>query len=1277
MKKIFTCIAMLISGTISLMAAPKLPLMIAPTTPSTNLTFPGNDGDRIGLQWSAGNGAKRIVIAKKSSAVTATPVNGNDYNASGAFGAGNEIAPGEFVVYDGSGTAFNTTNLSANTTYYFAIFEYNGAGTTTEYLLTSLTGSKATLAAPGFQPINLSVTNINGHSMSLNWANDLIVGSGRIVLVREGSPVNVNPVDLANYTANANFGAGSQIGTGNFVVYKGNGLTVNVKDLEPNRSYHFAIFEYNGSQGLVFNTNNPPRISATTAPRPTVNASLLNFLSIEGNRFGISMTGGNGARRLIIVKQGSPVNFVPQDGVVYTGSTTFGSGQEVAPGEFVLSAGISGSYNVIGLAIGTTYHLAVFEYDGDGATAAYLTNGMLTGSQATVSAPTTAASNIIFSNILSSSVNIQWTNGDGAKRLVVMRRDNPVSILPQNLSFYSGSASFGSGTTIGGGYSVFTNTGNSVTVTGLTAGATYHVTVYEYNGGSYPVYYTTAAPTSSFSTVQAPTQPSSFLQFTNIEGNRMHLQWTNGNGNRRIVVARAGAPVTYVPVDNTTYTASPIFGSGQQVAPGEYVIYNNGVNPSITFSNLLPGTTYYFAVYEYNFLSANSYFLANPYLNGNKATVAAPTNNSTNLNFTTITGNSLKLNWTNGNGAARLVIAKKGAPVDASPVNFTGYSSNSVFGSGTELGTDNFVVFNGNGNNVTMTGLEPSTTYHFMLIEYNGATFPVYLNTSNPVISQQTAARPSVSATAMNYMDIEGNKIRVRWTNGNGARRILIGKQGSPVTAVPSDGSSYSSNNAFGSGQEIAPGEFVLSDNTFAEVNVSGLQPNSVYHFAVFEYDGTAPNTRYISAGLNGSQSTSVTPTLQANNILFSSIASNTVNVNWASGNGSRRILVARKGAPVNAVPADLQYYTANGTYGTAATLMAPENYAIYSNTGSSSAVSSLASGTTYHFAVFEYNGFSAPVYNQQLLATGSVTTLGAPTDQTTSAVFTATANNTTVKLSWLNGSGQRRLVLLKEEAAVDAAPVNNTTYTGNSAFGGGEQLGTGNYVVYAGMADNVTITNLTPGKIYHAAIFEYNSFPTGALYLTANPARNIWAGGPLPISLLSFSGKLSGSRNVINWQTTSEVNSSYFSIERSADGVNFTGIGQVNANGNSSSMKNYRFNDENPPIRSFYRLRSVDLDGRSTLSKVIVLERQGAGSMQVYPTAVSSSVNISVGSDKNQAATILIFDALGKLLVKKEITVTKGTNTVRLPLTGLTAGNYYLHMSIGEEKQTAAFIKL
>ncbi|WP_315821282.1 hypothetical protein [Paraflavitalea speifideaquila] len=60
--------------------------------------------------------------------------------------------------------------------------------------------------------------------------------------------------------------------------------------------------------------------------------------------------------------------------------------------------------------------------------------------------------------------------------------------------------SFGSGASTGGGYSVYNNNGNTVTVTGITGGATYHVAIFEYNGSTQPVHITSSYPTASFST---------------------------------------------------------------------------------------------------------------------------------------------------------------------------------------------------------------------------------------------------------------------------------------------------------------------------------------------------------------------------------------------------------------------------------------------------------------------------------------------------------------------------------------------------------------------------------------------------------------------------------------------------------------------------------------------------------------------------------------------------------------------------------------------------------
>ncbi|AXY77951.1 T9SS C-terminal target domain-containing protein [Paraflavitalea soli] len=1249
-----------------------------PTTPATNVTFSSIDGDRMAVQWIKGNGANRIVIARKDGAVTATPQNGINYNASATMGAGNEIAPGEFIVFNGTGNSFTLTGLTANNTYHVAVFEYNGTGATIEYLASNpARNSHATLSAPTIQPTLPVLSNIIGHSMSLGWKKGN--GSGRVVIAREGAAVNVNPTDLVNYTANSSFGSGSQIGNGNYVVYEGTGESVAIDNLKPSTTYYFSIFEYSGSQGFVYATTNPASISGTTLPRPTVPASAFSFTTVEGDRLGISMQKGNGAGRIIIAKQGGPVTAVPEEGVAYTGNTTFGLGQEIKPGEFILSSGLSNSYNVLGLTPGTTYHFAVYEFDGSGTGTAYLTATGLTASQSTVSAPTQAASNISFSNLQSSAVTIQWQNGNGAKRLVVVRRTDPVNALPVDLKTYSGSAGFGSGATIGGGYSVYSNNGNTVTVSGLSGGTTYHVAIFEYNGSTQPVYITTGYPTASFSTSQAPTQAATNMQFTNLEGNKMKVTWQPGNGNRRLVIARAGEAVSFKPTDNTNYTASPLLGSGQQVAPGEYVVYNNGGSNDVTVSNLVPGVTYHFAVFECNNISGGNYYLTNAYLAGSQGTISAPTTNSTALSFNNINGSSLSLAWVKGNGGNRLVLAKAGSAVDATPADLSSYTGNASFGTGAQLGTGNYVVYNNSGNTATITNLEPGITYHFKVFEYNGSSAPVYLTAGALTGSQTTLERPSVASSDLNYQGTEGNKMTVKWTIGNGVRRILIGRQGAPVSARPQEGVTYTGNTVFGSGQEIAPGEFVLNNNIFPEAAITNLLPNTVYHFAVFEYDGSGVNTRYLTSSFAaGSQATIGQPTVQAKTVLFSSIASNSINVNWTNGNGASRMVIARKGAPVSITPQDLQMYSNNASFGTPSTLVGPEHYCVFKGTASNVTVTNLTPGTTYYFAVFEYNGFSGPVHNTSLTAVNSATTLGPPTAPASTITFSNAGVGTALTLSWSNGSGQKRLVLVKEGTAVDALPADNVSYSANTFFGSGDQLGNGNYAVHSGTGDNVTITNLLPGKSYHVAVFEYNQFATGPLYLVNNPARASFNGFMLPVKLLSFSGTITSDKAVLTWETSAEINSKQFNIERSADGSQYTTIGSVAASGNSDLVKTYTFEDRNALAVGYYRLRMVDADGRSELSKVIKLENRSSGqvSLHVYPTRVSTSVNVSVNSSQQERISIQVLDMNGRLVKREQRDVVKGVNVITLQVAGLTKGIYIVHGAVGGEPFSERFVK-
>ena len=78
----------------------------------------------------------------------------------------------------------------------------------------------------------------------------------------------------------------------------------------------------------------------------------------------------------------------------------------------------------------------------------------------------------------------------------------------------------------------------------------------------------------------------------------------------------------------------------------------------------------------------------------------------------------------------------------------------------------------------------------------------------------------------------------------------------------------------------------------------------------------------------------------------------------------------------------------------------------------------------------------------------------------------------------------------MKLGLAVDADPIDGITYTFNPAFGSGQQVGTGNYVVYVGIGTEQTITGISPDTTYHIAVYGYSGSGPGIDYIQTDPSR-------------------------------------------------------------------------------------------------------------------------------------------------------------------------------------------
>jgi hypothetical protein len=107
-------------------------------------------------------------------------------------------------------------------------------------------------------------------------------------------------------------------------------------------------------------------------------------------------------------------------------------------------------------------------------------------------------------------------------------------------------------------------------------------------------------------------------------------------------------------------------------------------------------------------------------------TVEMPTVRASSVTLDNIGDHAVRVRWANGNGDQRLVVARHSSSKAVIPADWMLYGADAVYGckdpyaSGDSTGLDNFVVYNGTGSEVTVTGLSVLTDYTFTVYEYNG-----------------------------------------------------------------------------------------------------------------------------------------------------------------------------------------------------------------------------------------------------------------------------------------------------------------------------------------------------------------------------------------------------------------------------------------------------------------------------------------------------------------------------------------------------------------------------
>jgi len=163
----------------------------------------------------------------------------------------------------------------------------------------------------------------------------------------------------------------------------------------------------------------------------------------------------------------------------------------------------------------------------------------------------------------------------------------------------------------------------------------------------------------------------------------------------------------------------------------------------------------------------------------------------------------------------------------------------------------------------------------------------------------------------------------------------------------------------------------------------------------------------------------------------------------------------------------------------------------------------------------------------------------------------------------------------------------------------------------------------------------------------------------PLPVTLDNFKGIVSDKAITLFWETATELNNDYFTVLRSANGLDFEEIGMLQGAGTITQRQYYTFRDKQPLSGpNYYKLRQTDFDQKIRYSEIIRVDSDvisAENGFYLYPNPAGREwITFS------QPAEFRIMNAVGQQVIH-------GAEAPGFDASPLPAGLYWLVRNSGE----------
>ncbi len=796
------------------------------------------------------------------------------------------------------------------------------------------------------------------------------------------------------------------------------------------------------------------------------------------------------------------------------------------------------------------------------------------------------------------------------------------------------------------------------------------------------------------------------------------VNFSGGNGARRILLVKLAVAVDSDPVDGTTYTANANFGNGTQIGTGNYVVYD-GVGNTQLVTGLTAGATYHFAIYEYNnggTAGAENYLVPGGVGNATLLTYSVP------YVWVGLNGDwQIPANW----APPRLF------PATNDSLLFTSASVNDIITNvptqtvgyiGASLLTGTTLQAAASGNTLTIGNLTGTDFFveagsFFNINTTNALTLNLVTAATASISGNMTFAAGAHKLTATDASGITFNSGAV-FTAGTGfiGNAFGINPTGTANSVIFSNGSTYrhiSGGNPFAHTQ---PASAVIFQTGSLFKHQSILIPSvSGRTYANFELDEPAAAITASGIGL-----------LRMDNVTITN-GTITFGMTTAGFELKGNVFVAT-GATLNFAPASAGMLSFNGT-----TAQSISNSGTLSFNGFQNVTMNNAAGLTLNTPV--------TLAGTLTLTSGLINTTAANLLTLNNTAAVSGASNA----SFVNGPvskigntlfvfpvgktdcGPSNTVSGYAPISISAPATSSDQFTAEYVHSSGLALGpitaiglqkvsacdywrlnqvSGANTLNVTLNWNASINNCTSSSAYVnnlpslvVAHFDGTSWDAFGAPGTATgtPAAgdvtwpnvstfspfaigSIDFNNPLPITINYFNGTRSNGNHLLNWKVTCvSTASASIEMERSTDGRNYSPIYSIFATA-VRCQQPFNYTDNQPAKGiNYYRLKMTDADGKVTYSTVVPLINadKGIDVMNIAPNpVVNSSFNLKVSAAAKTQMVIVITDMQGRLVQRQVLNLIAGFNTIPLNVKNLAAGTYQLVGNTeGEKTRVLRFV--